>query len=304
MPIPNAVIILSAMKPDISHRFLDAGRFVYATGGEISPRDLRSLIVSGLCISASVSEGRLLLDDCEHSDRLLEFCTRFQMQTDLASAGLLLMETARDLLRAEIVRCLLYDHDAKTLTPADASGSEKGTHVAASGLTAFVVHTGKRVCLENMSSDCRYDSDLEGPPEMSCARFLAEPIIGYRGLSVGALVALRGSEQPAFSGEDVRLIETLALCSAPTFNQLVLQKVVQDEVIRRAAVAEEETGIFRQEALDYHFGNLVSGGEVLNASLPLWLRRSFWWVMGTFLLSLVALGLLQHTFVTIFDKLN
>ena len=80
--------------------------------------------------------------DSENADRMRDLCTRLPMQTDLASAGRLLIETGREVLDAKIVQCFLYDPDAETLTPADASESEKWTYSAASGLAAFVARTG------------------------------------------------------------------------------------------------------------------------------------------------------------------
>ena len=303
---PTTVIVLCAgPEPDLLRSFVDTGRVFYLSRAETDPEHLRSLIVSGarhLALMARRSSDPLGADS-ESADRLRDLCARLPMQTDLASAGRLLIETGREVLDAKIVQCFLYDPEAEALTPADASESEKWTYSAACGLAAFVARTGERICLDRVGADPRYDSDIDGPPEMSNARFLAEPIMGPDGSPAGVLTAVRSSEQAAFSGEEVRLIELLAECSAPTFNQILLQNRVQALLTRRTAGTEANSGIFRQEALDYHFRSWDQQGDVLKV-LPAWLRRASWVVVGLFSAGLLVLIFLLHGLRHIFGKVN
>ena len=303
---PTIIIVLCAgPEPDPLRSFVDTGQVFYLSRGEISLEHLRSLIVSGarhLALMARRSNDPLGADS-EAADHLRDLCGRLPMQTDLASAGRLLIETGRGVLDAKIVQCFVYDADAETLTPADASESEKWTYSAASGLAAFVARTGRQICLDRVGADPRYDSDIDAPPEMTSARFLAEPIRGPNGSPAGVLTAVRSSEQAAFSGEEVRLIELLAECSAPTFNQILLQSRVQALLTKRTAGTEANSAIFRQEALDYHVRNWDQQGDVLKV-LPGWLRRTFWLVLGLFSAGSLVLIFLLHGLRHIFVKVN
>lgn len=303
---PTTVIILcDGPEPDLLRRFADTGEVFYLSRGEIPPNHLRSLVVSGARHFALMARrsGDPLEADGESADRMRDLCIRLPMQADLASAGRLLIETGREVLDAKIVQCFLYDADAETLTPADASEGEKWTYSAASGLAAFVARTGQRIRLDRVGTDPRYDSDIDAPPEMSEARFLAEPILGPDGSPVGVLTSVRSSEQAAFSQEEVRSAELLAACSAPTFNQILLQGRVQAELTKRTAGTCANSETFRQEALDYHIRNWDQQGDVLKV-LPGWLRRAFWIALGLFSAGLVALVFLLHDLPHIFGKVN
>ncbi len=301
---PATVIVLcDEPEPELLRSLVDTGQVFYLSHGEIPADHLRSLIVSGardLALIARRSSDPLGADG-ESADRMRDLCARLPMQTDLASAGRLLIETGREVLDARIVQCFLYDADAETLTPADASESEKWTYSAASGLAAFVARTGQRICLDRVGADSRYDSDIDAPPEMSKARFLAEPIMGPDGVPAGVLTAVRSSEQAAFSQQEVRSIELLAECSAPTFNQILLQSRVQALLTKRTAGTLANSETFRQEALDYHVRNWDQQGDVLKV-LPAWLRRTFWVVLGLFSAGLLVLLFLLHDLRHIFGK--
>jgi len=302
---PTTIVLGVNHDSDLWQKYVDAGQVFYLTRGEIDQENLRHLIVCGVqhfALRADRSRDPLAAG-AESAECLLDLCTRLPMQTDLASAGRLVIETGRDILHATIVQCFVYDPDAETITPADASESEKWTYSAASGLVAFVARTGKRVCVDRVGLDPRYDPDIDAPVEMSNARFLAEPIIGLGGLPAGVLTAARSGEHAAFSHEEIRLIESLAECSALTFNQILLQNRVQSLLMKRAAGAEANNAIFREEALEYHLRSWDQQGDVLKV-LPPWLRRAFWIVLALFSASVVGLTFLLHGLRNIFGKAN
>lgn len=194
-PAPTTIVLCAASEPDTLQKLVDAGQIFYAARGEVSAEQLRNLITCGtrhFALIADQSRDRLAIDD-ERSERLLDLCTRLPMQTDLAIAGRLLIETGRDLLQAKIMQCFVYDADTETLTATDASESEKRTYSAASGLVAFVARTGEHVRLDCIGTDARYDFDIDAPLEMRSARFLAEPVLGPAGLTACVLTALRGT---------------------------------------------------------------------------------------------------------------
>jgi len=275
--------------------FVDANQIYYVAREGISTDQLWKLILSGIqgSVSGALENQDLLAADSDRAEYLLNFCTQLAMQDELASAGRLLIETARDILQANIVQCYVFDSKEGTLTPADASEGEKWSYSAASGLAAFVAHTGQPVCLDQVDIDPRYDPDIDAPPEMRNASFLAQPIIGAHGLPSGVLTAVRNSEQAPFSDLEIRLIQVLAECASPTLNEILLQSRVQTLLTRRASGSEANVNVFRQEAVDYHMRNWEQHGEVLKV-LPLWLQQSFWVMLALFLASLGGLSYLVH----------
>jgi GAF domain-containing protein len=295
VPSTTTIVLFAGAEPDLLQKFVDAGQVFYLAPEEIKPEDLRSLVVCGARHFALLAERSPdpLAANSDSTDCMLDLCARLPMQTDLASAGRLLIEAGRKLLQAKMVQCFVYDTDTETLTPADAAESEKWTYSAASGLVAFVARTGERICVDEIGMDPRYDSDIDAPAEMNNARFLAEPILGPRGLPAGVITALRSSEQASFSDEEIRLIELLAECLAPTFNQILLQSRVQSLFTKRVSGADANSGIFRPEALDYHVRSLDQQGDVLKAT-PVWLRRACWVVLALFSASLLGLSFLFH----------
>jgi hypothetical protein len=73
--------------------------------------------------------------------------------------------------------------------------------------------------------------------------------------------------------------------------------------MKRAAGAEANNAIFRQEALEYHLRSWDQQGDVLKV-LPPWLRRAFWIVLALFSASVVGLTFLLHGLRNIFGKAN
>lgn len=303
VPSTTTIVLFAGPEPDLLQKFVDAGQVFYLAPEGIKSEDLRSLVVCGVRNFALLAERAPdpLGADAESTDCVLDLCARLPMQTDLASAGRLLIEAGRKLLQAKMVQCFVYNRDTETLTPADASESDRWTYSAASGLVAFVARTGERICMEKIGIDPRYDSDIDAPAEMNNARFLAEPILGPRGLPAGVITALRSGEQASFSGEETRLIELLAECSAPTFNQILLQSRLQSLLTKQAAGAN--SGMFRPEALDYHVRSWDQQGDVLKVT-PVWLRRAFWVILALFSASLLGLGFLFHQLGNVLGKVN
>jgi hypothetical protein len=304
-PRPTTIVICAESMPDPLRSFVNEGRIFYVARKEISPENLQSLIITGARRFAALADGNCdpFSAEGESVDYMLDLCTRLSMQTDLTSVGRLLIEAACMVLGAKVVQCFVYDSDKEIITPADASEHEKWACSAASGVVGFVARTGEPVCVDNVGLDPRYDSDIDAPVEMKNARFLAEPIVGFGGVPSGVLTALRSSEQKAFSSEEIWFIELLAEFSAPTFNQILLQKRVQTRLSRQASGVEAQSSIFRQEALDYHVRRWDQQGDVLKA-LPGWLHRAFWVLVVLFLTGLLALPLWWHEVRDVLRKAN
>lgn len=305
-PQPPIRPIVLCADPELEwQKIVDEGRVFYIVRGEIGPRDLRPLITGGAHRAALIANPNLnaLEGQNEKADRILDLCVRMSMQTELASAGRLLIEAAREVLQTEVVECFVYDLDAETLSPIGASNTDHCRYSAASGLVAYVARSGESICLDRVGGDSRYDCDIDAPLEMRNARFIAEPIMDLAGTPRAVLSALRSSEQVPFGVQEIRWIRALAECSAPTFGQIMLQDRVQALLAKRAEGIESQSGIFRQEALEFRIRRWDQQGNVL-AVMPAWLRRAFWLVLVLFSASLVGLAFLSHHFAKSFGKAN
>jgi hypothetical protein len=303
---PAGTIILSADgQTELFQKFVDDGLIFYLVNGELAREQLGSLVAkaAGRSLIKSNRKLTLLSENAPSADRLLDFCVRLPMQSDLASASELLVNTISELIEVAHVRCLVYDPENETLTPANISDSNEEGYSAASGLTAFVARTGESLAFDRVREDARYDSDIDNPWETGNAHFLAQPIVGPDGLPVAVITAVRSGDSTPFSGEDLRLIEFLAECAAPTFSQILLQNRMQALLTQRATGTDSNSAVFRPEALEHHIRKWDQQGDVLKA-LPLWLRESYWIVLALCLAGIFALALLTPGLRTFFGKVN
>lgn len=303
---PAAAIILSVDgQPELFQKFVDDGLIFYLVNGEIPHGELASLVAkaAGRSLIKSNKKLNLLSENTPSADRLLDFCVRLPMQSDLASASELLVHTVSELIEVSHIRCLVYDPENETLSPANIADNNEESYSAASGLTAFVARTGERLDLDRVSEDVRYDSDIDNPGETRNARFLAQPIVGLDGLPVAVIVAVRSGDSPPFSEENLRLIEFLAECAAPTFNQILLQNRMQALLTQRSTGSDANSAVFRPEALEHHIRRWDQQGDALKA-LPLWLRKSYWIVLALCVAGILALALLTPGLRTFFGKVN
>ncbi len=290
------IVLCAGCEPDLFQAHVNAGRIFY-----IARKDLEApqLLLIATCAAArfhSRLEGKqdLLGARVTGIDELVDFCIRLPMQADLPSAARLLVATAHELLNADLIQYLVYDADDETLAPADTLDNKEWSESAAAGLAAFAVHTGERIRLDCVGLDPRYDSETDNPGGMEDARFLAEPLLGTKASPVGVITATRSGKSAPFTEDDVLLLQLLAECAAPTFNQIALQNRIEALLLKRAEGTESNSDVFRKEALEHHIRSWDQQGEVLK-TLPPWLRATYW-----VMLVLVFAGLLG----TVLGKVN
>lgn len=287
----TAVVLLCAgSDPEPFQPFVENGDVFYMARNEMSATQLRSIIVS----AAARLRSRLQephdpwAEPVAWIDLMADFCDRLPMQADLPSAAALLIETARELLSAELVQFLAYDPEDDTLTPADAVDRKEWSESAAAGLAAFVARTGEGIRLDCAGLDPRYDAETDNPGGPEDARFLAQPVIGPRGAPIAVITATRTGASKPFSGEDAHCLELLAECAGPILSQILLQNRIQALLIKRTAVSGLNSDVFREEALEHHIRSWELQGEVLK-TLPPWLRRIYWVMLGLLFAGLIAL---------------
>jgi GAF domain-containing protein len=285
-----AILLCAGSEPELFQTLVNEGYIFYMARGEIPAEQLRSIVV---CAAARF-RARLkahqdpLAAQVARIDQVLDFCIRLPMQADLTGAAALLIETARELMSAELVQYLAYDPEEDTLTPADAVDHKEWSESAAAGLAAFVARTGERIRLDCVGMDPRYDAETDNPGGGEDARFLSEPVTGPKGVPVGVITAARNGKSAPFSLEDAQLLELLAGCAAPTLNQILLQNRVQALLIKRAEGSGSNSDIFREEALEYHIRSWDQQGDVLK-TLPPWLRTTYWVMLALVLVGLLGL---------------
>jgi GAF domain-containing protein len=290
-----AVLLWAGCDPELFQPAVNEGHIFYMARAEITGDQLRSIILCGAARFRSRLKGHQdPLTAFARIDQLLDFCIRLPMQVDLPSSAALLTETVRTLMNAELVQYLVYDAEDEILAPADALDNKEWSESAAAGLAAFVARTGEPIRLDCIGLDPRYDFEADNPGGPEDARFLAVPLIGTNGLPAGVITATRSGKSGPFSEEDTRLLDLLAECAAPTFNQITLQNRVQALLLKRAEGSESRSDVFREEALEYHIRSWDHQGDVLQ-TLPTWLRTTYW-----AMLALVIVGLLG----TVVSKLN
>ncbi|MFZ0771838.1 MAG: HlyD family efflux transporter periplasmic adaptor subunit [Candidatus Sulfotelmatobacter sp.] len=290
-----AILLLCAgCDPELFQPAVNEGHIFYMAREGITGDQLRLIIVCGAARFRSQLKGRKdpLAARVARIDQLLDFCIRVPMQADLPSAAGLLIAITRELINAEFVQYLVYDAEEETLTPAGVLDNKGWSESAAAGLAAFVARTGERIRLDCIGMDPRYDFETDNPGGREDARFMAEPLIGPKGLPVGVITATRSGQSIPFSEEDAQLVDLLAECAAPTFNQIALQNRVQALLLKRAEGSNSD--VFREEALEYHIRSWDQQGDILK-TLPAWLGATYW-----VMLALVFVGLLG----TVVGKLN
>jgi CheY-like chemotaxis protein len=287
-----AVIVLcSGPEPELFQKFVDEGCIYYLARKEIPVEQLGLLVASCVdrVLKKACPESSFLAGNVQHTAQLLDLNVRLPMQTNIASAAMLVVGKLRESVDASYVQCFVYDSAEDTLTPADALENKEVSYSAASGLTAFVARTGVELEIERVGADPRYDSDIDNPTGKDDARFVAQPILGTQGRPLAILTAVRGGALPPFSPEESRFLHSIAECAAPTFSQLTLQNEVQAQLTRRASEGDPSSEIFRQEALEYHIRSWDQHGDVLK-TLPMWLRASYWIVLVLVLIGLIGIA--------------
>lgn len=275
------VLFCAGTEPESFQTFVNEGHIFYMARNEITAEQLRSVVASAAARFQSRPQ--------EHHDPweapaaavdlLADFCIRLPMQGDISSATALLIETARELISAELVQYLAYDPEDDTLAPADAVDDKECKGSAAAGLAAYVVRTSARIQLKCVGMDARYDAETDNPGGSEDAHFLAEPVIGCHGAPLGVITATRTGKSKPFSAEDAHCLELLAECAAPTLSQILLQNRIQAWMIKQTGLSGSNSDVFREEALEHHTRSWDQQGQVLK-TLPPWLRRVYWVVLG------------------------
>ena len=263
------IVLYDETSPSVFQRLVDNDEVFYLTRASTASREL--------CETIAAAARDYLLRDGRHSSacvlsweervRVTEICLAMIRKGDLPGLTRAISAELTTLLRANHVRCLIYDSETNTLCE---DGVEKGVlelTSAAAGLVGYVARTGEQVTVERVATDPRYDPDADNPEGALEAHFIAQPLDGPGGTTLGILTATR--ELDPFAEDDQICIEEVArIASAP------LQVLLADRFTQRRLNQTEDGAqtLFRKEALDYQ-DHAQREGELLRGT-PLWLTWS------------------------------
>lgn len=286
---------------DLFQRFVDEDQLFYLSRGSMLAGQLRPLVLAG--VQRFHSKQKAIRDGVNAmaapADRVLEFCTRLSFQTDLATAGDLLVEAVQILINADRAHYLIYEEEAETLWAAKmgANGQDRNESPCA-GLLGYVARTGEPVCLERSGDDSRYDGDTDDPSGSPDARFLAEPMFGNGGTVVAVVTAMRSGQGEPFGDDDVATLKLLTTCAAPAFSGMLLQRQIRALLLEQVQPTLDHAKVFREEALQYYAAEQNEEGEVLHSS-PSWLKQTHWLIIA-----LLLLGFLWMALAKVHQKAN
>lgn len=284
-----AIIVLGIRSDDLQgfQEFVDVGRIFYLTTGPISGEQLSRISRAAIRHLEIRKAATSDLDTAADRAALADLCIRLGMQPDLRSLADLTVQAVQERLPGCHAQCLLFSADDAALSFLNTSAKSDDTFSAATGLSGFACLTGERILVEHADHDPRYDVEIDNPRNMVDPRLAAEIIFGVTGYTVGLITAVRHGSAASFSSEELRFLRSLAGSAAAAFNHLLTQQRAESLVADNAQ--HLGMGIFREEALRHHTQRGEPTGKIIRR-LPPWLQRSFWFVVGFFIVASVLVG--------------
>jgi membrane fusion protein (multidrug efflux system) len=291
-PDNAATIVLIGVGPDPSsfQSFIDADRVFYLSRGPMTGVQIRSIIVAAIGRFRAKAEGPangiVRYEACRTG--VLDYCDRLSCQPDIPDAGGLLVEAVCNLVNADRSEYLICDPENESLWSIDLASRRERTESAAAGVVGYVARTGERVQIDRLCLDPRFDAEADDPGGTGQVQFVALPIPAPAGSPAGVVTAIRDGTAPAFSQEEVGIIELLAACAGSTLSAIMLRECTQKLLLEKARSDSASADLFRQEALNHFSRSWDADGDVLKAS-PAWLRRTHWVTVALLLAGLIYL---------------
>jgi hypothetical protein len=287
------IVLASRSSLELFQPFVDRDQLFYLSSGPIPDAQIRSLILAGVqrfhARQKAIRDG---MDTTEApDDRVLEFCTRLSLQTDLGTAGELLVEAIQILINADRGYYLIYDEQEATLWSAKLgdNGDERRESCCA-GLLGYVARTAEPVRLERAGEDSRYDAEADDPGGRPDTRFVAEPMRGNGDAVIAVVAAARGGEGECFSDGDIATLQLLTACAASAFSGMLLQRRIKALLLEQVQSTVDRAKVFREEALQYYAAEQNEEGEILHGSPP-WLNKTHWLIVALLLLGFLWMAL-------------
>jgi hypothetical protein len=286
------IVLCASSEAVLFQEFIDESKLFYMARSAISDDQLFALV------RAAADQERFFLNVVENErlsqrvvadDRLIEICTRLDLQSDTLCVAGLVSDTAQSLTNASCAHCFIYNSAEETLLEARPAHDDQRGESAATGLIGFVARTGERIDLERADRDPRYDPSVDNPSGIRDPKLIAEPIRLGPGEILGVVAAFRAGHDSSFSRSDVENLALISACSAPRLKHILLQSRIQELLLDPSRGLRGKHDIFRVEALEYHVRKWDQEGDVLRTA-PAWLRRSHWFLLIILMLAVAFMS--------------
>lgn len=264
------IVLYDKTLPSAFQDLVDEDSIFYLAHASIAANELRAIVFAALRKyerQLKLPVSTTLTD--EENERVTEMTSRLARKRDLPTLVRAISEELKEFLQATQARCLFYDLQTDTLCTKGVEEGELEPISAAAGLVGYVARTGERVRTEMAGEDPRYDPEADDPGGSLDAHFIAQPLTGTGGTTMGVLTATRTARSSPFTADDENRIELLSSRMTPLLNVLL-----EDTRLRQKNTLGDdlERDLFRKEALEYEDQGESEGK--LQKGIPLWLRWS------------------------------
>ncbi|HEY5951665.1 MAG TPA: HlyD family efflux transporter periplasmic adaptor subunit, partial [Kofleriaceae bacterium] len=190
-------------------------------------------------------------------------------------AAAVVLETVRNLVDVDRVRCLFCDDDTGALW-SETDESSHDAH-ASLGLAGFAVRTGAGIRVPRGAVDPMYRREIDDPEGTGHERLAIQPVVGPDGHVHAVIVAVRLDVRPMFDDAEVARLEAFAAALSPYLMQLELQ--IEADAIIGDKLDRGTSDVFRQEAI-MAMVRRGSRGDVVRVH-PRWVSAAYWVVVAT-----------------------
>lgn len=163
-----------------------------------------------------------------------EIASALVEQVELAPLLDLIVENARDLLRARAVAVALLRPDGTLRIEAAAGADVEGVVLGDASKSAAVLRRGRSELIDDVAADAEVDREVA--TRLGARSQVVAPLV-FRERTLGLVIAVdREGDDPRFDKEALRLIEAFATRAAMAVD---LSQRVSRDVLRRAVEAQE-----------------------------------------------------------------
>ncbi len=285
------IVLYDKVPPSAFQDLVDSDAIFYLARASIIEHELRETILAAARrfssqepISAPMGLTR------EETERLTDMCLTLLRKGDISGFVRAASEELTNILQATQARCLIYDPETDTLCADRVEEGEEEAISAAAGLVGYVARTGEHVRTQLTVHDPRYDPEADNPGGAIETHFIAQPLSGANGATLGVLTGTRTANLSSFIEADQIRIEEMARIMAPPLQTMLSNLHAQENGNR---IEDGHRYFFRQEALDYQ-DHTEREGKLLRR-IPLWLTWSH---------LMIVLSLIIGLAYVVFAKVN
>jgi hypothetical protein len=284
-PLGPAIILGLPDRTESLFDLIEQGDIYYLSQCLASAADLPILIESAIQLTsrcANIPDERAS-DLFESAPSALSLLMQLGQQSELGCAARLLEHVARQLAFADQYCCLIKQFPEDSLYRCDKDA--QAPYIPATGITGYAVRTQSAVHVLDVSSDWRFDPDIDTPVDSRDGQLLVLPLLSRRWGVTGVLKLNRWSSRDLYGQTEIGRITTALSIAEATFDRLVTQAWLDLKLLQTTRPDRSETPLFREEALRHYQDNELSPGALLRVSSR-WVSRLY----ALLLISTLILG--------------